>query len=91
MPKLKFLDKPHNCNYCYAVSGFTHARFGERQRRLHWVACICGKKHYVCFGCARKHGSVTGADGRRRIAVCAKRYYWKNVRPNVAANGEKGA
>lgn len=89
MPGLRYLRKPHSCNYCYGVSGFTHDAFGESQRRLFRVDCQCGKKHYACFKCAGRIGSVFVA-GRRQIRMCAKRYYWKHVRPQLKKGG-KGA
>lgn len=90
LPRLKYLRKANDCNYCHAVRGFVHAEFGERERRLLRVVCLCGKKHLVCFGCARKIGSVWRA-GVRCIASCAKRWYWRNVRKKAVANGGKGA
>jgi len=90
LPKLKYLRKANQCNYCKAVSGFSHTGFGAQQRRLMLVECLCGKKHWACFECAQKIGSVID-QGRRKIRVCAKRYYWRNVRKKAVANGGKGA
>jgi hypothetical protein len=90
IPRLRYLRKANDCNYCHAVRGFVHDGFGRNQHRLHHVRCLCGKKHLACFDCARKIGSVVGTDGMRKIRACAKRYFWKNVRRAVA-NGGKGA
>jgi len=91
LPRLRYLRKANTCNYCQKVRGFTHSGFGERERRLHRVECAaCGKRHLACFGCADRIGSAF-VDGRRKIKACAKRYYWKHVRPRTAANGAKGA
>lgn len=91
LPGLRYLRQANTCNYCQATKGFTHSGFGERERRLHRVECsVCGKKHLVCFKCAERIGS-TFVAGRRQIRACAKRYYWRNIRPRMAANGGKGA
>lgn len=91
LPRQKFLRKANTCNYCQTTKGFTHSGFGERERRLFRVECgVCGKKHLACFECARTIGSVF-VGGIRKIKACAKRYFWKNIRPKrLAANGGKG-
>jgi hypothetical protein len=90
LPGLRYRRKANCCNYCQSVSGFSHSAFGERQRRILLVPCKCGKRHNVCFGCAEKIGSDFVLN-LRLIKVCAKRYYWKYIRPRLAANGGKGA
>lgn len=89
LPRLKYLRKANTCNYCQAVRGFTHSEFGEKERRLLRVDCLCGKKHLVCFACADKVGSVH-VLGKRKIKQCAKRYYWKYIRPFKVSNDVKG-
>ncbi len=90
--RLRFLRRPKNCNYCHDVDGMVFADQPAVTPRILWVRCACGKKHYICSGCARRIGSVRSPqDGRRLVAACAKRYFWKNIRPRLAANGGKGA
>lgn len=90
LPRQRFLRKANTCNYCQDTKGFTHSGFGEKERRLFRVVCsVCGKKHLVCFKCAERIGSVFMA-GLRKIKACAKRYFWKNIRPRLTANGGKG-
>lgn len=90
LPRLRYLRKANTCNYCQRVRGFVHSEFGEKERRLLHVECLCGKKHLACFRCAETIGSVFSA-GRRKIKACAKRYFWKHIRPRLAAKGGKGA
>jgi hypothetical protein len=89
MPGLRYRRKANTCNYCQKTSGFTHSAFGEKERRILLVLCACGKRHNVCFRCAELIGSKF-VNGSRLIGQCAKRYYWKNIRPRLAANGGKG-
>jgi hypothetical protein len=90
LPGLRYRRKANTCNYCQKTKGFLHSAFGERERRILLVPCLCGKKHVICHGCARDVGSVFSA-GLRLVKHCAKRYFWKNIRPKLAANGGKGA
>ena len=90
LPGLRYRRKANDCNWCHAVSGFSHSAFGEKERRILLVPCHCGKKHNICFRCAEKIGSDF-VDGKRLVKVCAKRYFWKNIRPKLTANGGKGA
>jgi hypothetical protein len=90
LPGLRYRRKANTCNYCQKTRGFLHSAFGDRERRIILVPCKCGKKHVACFKCADSIGSVF-EKGLRYIKQCAKRYFWKNIRPKLAANGGKGA
>lgn len=60
------------------------------RRRILWVPCRCGKKHYICLSCARRIGSEIAA-GIRYVAACAKGYYRRRKRELAARKGGKGA
>lgn len=87
-PSLRFLRLPHECNYCRGVHGMTYGVRGRFRRRLLWVACRCGKRHYVCPECAAKIGSTAG-NGSRYIAECARRW-WPAHRHLLEKSERKG-
>ena len=86
VPKLRYLRKPHDCNYCHGVNGMTFEIPGRFKRRLLWVKCKCKRKHYVCPPCAGRIGSVN-VNGVRLIAACAKGFGQATV---AAGSGKKG-
>jgi hypothetical protein len=90
MPRLRFLRRPHQCNYCLGVDGVA---FNVRPRivaRLFWVACKCGRRHYICTRfCARRVGSVTNGGGRRVVAECARGYFRRH-KAEIAAQRRDG-
>jgi len=88
MPRLRFLRRAHDCNYCHGVHGVTFAVPGKVRPRILWVKCRCGKSHYICHDCAAKVGS--SQNGERYVADCAKGYA-RRLKNNIAAKGgEKG-
>lgn len=89
VPSLRFLRKPHACNYCWVVKGLVYD-FGQQRARLLWVACRCGKKHYACHDCARRVGKAF-ERGRPVVAECARGYYGKHKDEFAAERGGKGA
>lgn len=74
LPKLRFLQQGHTCNYCEAVDGVTFRRPPRVEPRLVWISCSCGKKHYACHACVRTIGTLSDGNGKRLIAACAKGY-----------------
>jgi len=88
IPKVKFLRRPHACNYCQGVHGLTYNVPGKVEARLLWVRCGCGKSHYVCRECAFLIGSVL-RNGVKMIAECAKGYSRKKSEA-AASSGQKG-
>ena len=74
MPRLRFLRRPHQCNYCLGVDGVSFTIRPKFVARLIWVACKCGRRNYICIRfCARRVGSVVEA-GKRFVAECARGY-----------------
>lgn len=74
-PRLRFLRKPHQCNYCLGVNGVSFTCRPKVVARLLWVACKCGRRHYICIRfCAKRVGSVVNGDGKRYVAECARGY-----------------
>lgn len=90
LPILRFLRLPHECNYCRVVNGMTFTIPGRFKRRLLWVACRCGKRHYVCLECARQIGKSADNGSRHYyIAECA-RGWWPAHRHLFVGAEKKG-
>lgn len=86
-PRLKFLRRPHQCNYCLGVNGVSFTVRPKVVARLLWVACKCGRRHYICIRfCAKRVGSFMDA-GRRFVAECARGYARRH---KIAADGRSG-
>lgn len=93
LPPLRFLRRPHQCNYCLTVNGVSYTVRPRVVARLIWVACKCGRRHYICLRfCAKRVGSVQNGGGKRFVAECARGYY-KRHKARIAADqrGGKGA
>lgn len=78
IPRLRFLRRAHECNYCRGVNGITFTQRPKVVARLLWVWCLCGRQHYICIrDCARRVGYIV-KDGRRYVAACARGYFKKH-------------
>lgn len=92
-PRLKFLRRPHQCNYCLGVDGVSYTVRPRVVARLLWVACKCGRRHYICIRfCAKRVGSFMNGGGKRFVAECARGYAARH-KAEIAADrrGGKGA
>lgn len=92
-PRLKFLRRPHQCNYCLRVNGVAFTVRPKVVARLIWVACKCGRRHYICIRfCAKRVGSFVDGGGKRFVAECARGHAERH-KEEIAADrrGGKGA
>lgn len=80
-----FLKHPHSCNYCQAVNGVTFTVPPKVTARIVWVACGCGRRHYICHACLSRVGATR--NGALTIRECAKGYKVESA----ADGGGKGA
>lgn len=86
IPRLWFLRRPHRCNYCQSVDGVTFDHPPKVQRRLSWVLCKCGRRHYICLACSERVGFLV--NGQRYVAKCARGYYKHEYKPMISTGRE---
>jgi hypothetical protein len=57
--------------------------------RIVWVACRCGRRHYICHACLARVGAAR--NGALTVRECARGWWPRHRNESAAARGGEGA